>query len=69
MDKCINFQGFLRYLLDDEGMAEKGARVIKGLLEAQSPRLTNISEQMSGKSSSRYKEIQRFLKAVDLKQA
>jgi hypothetical protein len=69
MDKCINFQGFLRYLLDDEGMAEKGARVVKGLLEAQSPRLTNISEQMSGKSSSRYKEIQRFLKAVDLKQA
>jgi hypothetical protein len=69
MDKCINFQGFLRYLLDDERLAEKGARIVKGLLEAQSPRLTNISEQMSGKSSSRYKEIQRFLKAVDLKQA
>jgi hypothetical protein len=69
MDKCINFQGFLRDLLDDQNLAEKGARIVKGLLEAQSPRLTNISEQMSGKSSSRYKEIQRFLKAVDLKQA
>lgn len=69
MDKCINFQGFLRYLLDDQNLAEKGARIVKGLLEAQSPRLTNISEQMSGKSSSRYKEIQRFLKAVDLKRA
>ena len=69
MDKCINFQGFLRYLLDDEGLSEKGARIVKGLLEAQSPRLTNISEKMSGNSSSRYKEIQRFLKAVDLKKA
>ncbi len=69
MDKCINFQGFLRYLLDDEDLAEKGARIIKALLEAQSPRLTDISEKMSGKSESRYKEIQRFLKKADLKQA
>jgi hypothetical protein len=38
-------------------------------LEAQSPRLTNISEQMTGNSSSRYKEIQRFLKKVDLKKS
>ena len=69
MDKCINFQGFLRYLLDDEDLAEKGARITKALLEAQSPRLTDISEKMSGKSESRYKEIQRFLKKADLKQA
>ena len=68
MDKCINFQRFLRYLLDDEDLAEKGARIVKGLLEAQSPRLTDISEKMAGNSSSRYKEIQRFLKKVDLKQ-
>ena len=69
MDKCINFQGYLRYLLDDEGLVEKGARIVKGLLEAQSPRLTNIAEQMTGNSSSRYKEIQRFLKKVDLKKS
>jgi hypothetical protein len=69
MDKCINFHRFLGYLLDDEDLAEKGARMIKALLEAQSPRLTDISEKMSGKSESRYKEIQRFLKKADLKQA
>ncbi len=69
MDKCINFQGFMRYLLDDEKLAEKGARIAKALLEAQSPRLTDISEKMSGKGSSRYKEIQRFLKRADLKQS
>jgi hypothetical protein len=69
MDKCINFQRFLWHLLDDENLAEKGARITKALLEAQSPRLTDISEKMSGKSSSRYKEIQRFLKKADMKQA
>ena len=69
MDKCINFQRFLGYLLDDEALVEKGARIIKALLEAQSPRLTDISEKMFGKSESRYKEIQRFLKKADLKQA
>jgi hypothetical protein len=69
MDKCINFHRFLRYLFDDEDLVEKGARIIKALLEAQSPRLTDISEKMIGKSESRYKEIQRFLKKTDLKQA
>ncbi len=63
------FQRFLRHLLDDENLAEKGARITKALLEAQSPRLTDISEQMSGKSESRYKEIQRFSEEADLKQA
>jgi hypothetical protein len=69
MDKCIKFQRFLRYLLDDEDLARKGARIVKGLLAAQSPRLSEISEQMAGKSSSRYKEIQRFLKKVDMKKS
>ncbi len=69
MDKCINFHRFLHYLLDDQNLVEKAARITKGLLEAQSPRLTDISEKMAGKSESRYKEIQRFLKKADLKQA
>jgi len=69
MDKCIKFQGFLRYLMDDEELVEKGAKITKALLEARSPRITDISEKMAGKSSSRYKEIQRFLNKVDLKQA
>lgn len=67
MDKCIKFRKFMRYLLDDESLAEKGAVIIKALLEAQSPRLTNISEKMAGNSGSNYKVIQRFLKRVDLK--
>lgn len=68
MDKCIKFHRFLRHLFDDEDEVEKAARIIKALLEAQSPRLTAISEKMNGKSESRYKEIQRFPKKTDLKQ-
>jgi len=60
---------FWRHLIDDEKLVNQGAEIMKGVLEAQSPRLSNISEKMAGKSSSRYKEIQRFLKKVDLKQS
>ena len=67
MDKCINFSEFIRYLLDDEKLVEQGSKIIRALLEAQSPRLTDISEKMAGKSESCYKAIQRFLSKVDLK--
>jgi hypothetical protein len=67
MNKCINFYEFWRPILDDERLAKQGAEIMKGLLEAQSPRLTNISEKMAGRSERGYKMIQRFLKKVDLK--
>jgi hypothetical protein len=57
----------MRYLLDDEKLAEQGSEIIWALLEAQSPRLTHISEKMTGKSDCCYKAIQRFLSKVDLK--
>lgn len=68
MNKCINFRAFLRDLFDDEKLVEKGSVIVKALLEAQSPRLTNIAEKMDGASASCYKTIQRFLHQVDLKQ-
>jgi hypothetical protein len=67
MDKCINFYEFLGYLFDDEKTIQQGAGIVKAVLEAQSPRLSNISEKMTGKSESNYKAIQRFLKKADLK--
>ncbi len=69
MDKCINFHRFLRYLLDDEDLAEKGARITRALLEAQSPRLTDISEKMSGKSESSIQRDPAFPEESSLKQA
>jgi hypothetical protein len=67
MNKCINYSEFLRQLIDDERLVKQGAEIMKGLLEAQSPRLTNISEKMEGRSERGYKMIQRFLKKVNLK--
>lgn len=46
MDKYINFQRFLRYLLDDENLAEKGTMITRALLEAQS--MTNPHDPMRG---------------------
>jgi hypothetical protein len=68
MDKCINFQAFLQYLFDEDALVDKGSAIVTALLDAQSPRLTNISEKMNGRSATCYKRIQRFLKQVDLKQ-
>ena len=69
MNKCINFYEFMAHLYDDSKMARQAAKIIKALLEAQSPRLTDISENMPGKnSSSNYKSIQRLIKQVDMKE-
>lgn len=68
MDKFINFSTFMRYLLDDVKLAEQGSKIIRALLDAQSPRMSNIAEKMNGRSASCYKKIQRFLAKVDLKQ-
>ena len=68
MDKCINFCGFMRHLIDEEKLVKQGAEIVKALLEAQSPRLSNIAEKMRGRSNRNYKTIQRFLKQVNVKQ-
>lgn len=68
MNKFIKVLKFIRYLIDDEKLVKRGAEIIEALLEAQSPRMTNISEKMTGTSERSYKVIQRFIKQVDLKQ-
>lgn len=67
MDKCINFQAFVRPLLDGEKQVKTAAEIMKGILKAQSPRLTNIAEKMGGQSERNYKTIQRFLQQVEMK--
>jgi hypothetical protein len=68
MNKFIKVLKFMRYLIDDEKLAKRGSEIIGALLEAQSPRMTNISEKMAGTRDRSYKTIQRFIKQVDLKQ-
>lgn len=69
MNKFINYSEFMHYLLDDEKKAEKGGEIVKAILEARSPRLTNIAEQMEGQSESNYKAIHRFIRQADVKTA
>jgi hypothetical protein len=45
MGKFINFSEFMRYLLDDDKLAIQGSKIIRALLEAQSPRISNMSEK------------------------
>lgn len=69
MNKFINYSGLMHYLIDDEKAAKRGGEIVKGILEARSPRLTNIAEQMDGQSESNYKAIHRFIGQTDVKEA
>jgi hypothetical protein len=67
MAKFINFSRMLQYLFKDETLIAKAIPVLRGLLDAQSPRLSLIAEKMPGLPAANYKAIQRFLAQVDLK--
>lgn len=66
MSKCTQLFPFVQDLLDDPGLAWKGTRIIHGLLEGRSPRLSDISRAMPGNANANYKCIQRFLDECDL---
>jgi hypothetical protein len=56
-------------LFDDRDPARKAALILKAILEARSPRLSDISQEMPGNPESNYKALQRFLKAADPREA
>lgn len=47
----------------------KAARIIKGILDSGSPRMSDISNAMEGNSDANYKTIQRFIAKNDPKEA
>ena len=65
MYEFINCAQFAQYLFDREGQAEKGGAILQAMLEARSPRLSDISQKLAGKPSANYKAIQRFLNKAD----
>lgn len=67
MLKFIKLLDLVRYLFDREGMVQKAVVILRALLEARSPRLTQIAEKMPGKPAANYKALQRFLAKVNLK--
>jgi hypothetical protein len=54
-----NIKHFTDQCFDRE--SEKAAEIIKGLLDARSPRISDISNAMDGNSDANYKTIQRFI--------
>jgi hypothetical protein len=65
MYKCTQFFPFLRDLFDDQAVAYQAGRVVTGILNARSPRLSEIAREMGGSEVANYKCIQRFLEAND----
>jgi len=65
----INCDQFAQYLFDREGQAEKGGAILQAMLEARSPRLSDISHKLAGKPPANYKVIQRFLDQTDPQEA
>ncbi len=48
---------------------DKAAEIVKGILDARSPRLSDISNNMEGNVDANYKAIQRFIEDNDPKEA
>jgi hypothetical protein len=63
--QCINFRQFTRHVFDSPAVAQQAAVILKAILKARSPRLSDIARQMPGNSDSAYKQLQRFLQHTD----
>lgn len=65
MLKSIPFFEFAQLLFDSKDCARKAAVILKAILEAQSPRLSEIAQKMPGTTDANYKQLQRFLATTD----
>jgi Transposase DDE domain len=68
MNKCTQLFPFVRELFDDQARARKATRIVAGIMQARSPRLSEIARKMSGNEEANYKCIQRFLDGNDLRE-
>jgi hypothetical protein len=64
-----DMQKFAHELFDGEEEADKAAAMLKAILDARSPRLSDIAQHMGGTPEANYKAIQRFLVWAEPKKA
>jgi hypothetical protein len=69
MNKFTHLSEFVKCLFDEEETAKKATRIIEGMIQAHSPRLSDISREMSGRAEANYKKIQRFLEEAEPQEA
>jgi hypothetical protein len=67
MLKSIPFFHFAQLMFESKDLARTAAAILKAILEAQSPRLSEIAQKMPGTPDANYKQIQRFLRKIDPK--
>jgi hypothetical protein len=67
MFEFISMQDFCQYIFDHDKLSEKAALILQAILEARSPRLSDLSHKMPASPSANYKTIQRFLAQADPK--
>lgn len=67
--KVSDMQRFTAECFDRPEECEKAARILKGILDARSPRISDIAHAMEGSPEANYKAIQRFLDSGDPKRA
>lgn len=65
MFKCNQILPFLEAVFDDSDTARKASRITAGIMQARSPRLSDIAREMCGNAGANYKAIQRFVGSVD----
>ena len=65
MYKCNQLLPFLQALFDDPATTWQTTRIVTGIVNARSPRMSEIARAMVGKEAANYKTIQRFLDEID----
>ena len=61
MYKFIKFFQFSKEIFDNTSATKKASKIMEGILEARSPRISDIADKMPGSQEASYKEVQRFL--------
>lgn len=65
MDKFIRIREFSEQLFLDPKAARQAGEIMKGIMAACSPRMSEIAAKMPGQEAASYKRIQRFLRDND----
>ncbi len=65
MDKFIRIFEFAQQLFGDSKTGKQASQIIEGIMEARSPRLSEIAAKMPGDTDASYKRLQRFLQEND----
>lgn len=65
MDKFIRILEFAQQLFSDHKTAKQASQIMEGIMEAHSPRLSEIAAKMPGNTDASYKRLQRFLREND----